>query len=90
MMSCWPTSRRQQKRRRRKLWGGGGGAAIEDVQEGAQLDLSGGLSQKSIAKLWDSKMVSGGPRQADAGSSPFSWQDLGSDSAPTPHSLPRS
>lgn len=32
--------------------------AIEDVQEETQLDLSGD-SVKSIAKLWDSKMVSG-------------------------------
>lgn len=32
--------------------------AIEDVQEEMQLDLSGD-SVKSIAKLWDSKMVSG-------------------------------
>lgn len=31
--------------------------AIEDVQEETQLDLSGD-SVKSIAKLWDSKMVS--------------------------------
>lgn len=30
--------------------------AIEDVQEETQLDLSGD-SVKSIAKLWDSKMV---------------------------------
>ena len=44
--------------------------AIEDVQEETQLDLSGD-SVKSIAKLWDSKMVSGGPRHADAGSSPL-------------------
>lgn len=32
--------------------------AIEDVQEETQLDLSGD-SVKSIAKLWDSKMVRG-------------------------------
>ena len=44
--------------------------AIEDVQEETQLDLSGD-SVKSIAKLWDSKMVSGGPGHADAGSSPL-------------------
>lgn len=42
--------------------------AIEDVQEETQLDLSGD-SVKSIAKLWDSKMVSGlsmgAPRRGD-------------------------
>lgn len=36
--------------------------AIEDVQEETQLDLSGD-SVKSIAKLWDSKMVSGCGRE---------------------------
>lgn len=37
--------------------------AIEDVQEETQLDLSGD-SVKSIAKLWDSKMVSSLQREA--------------------------
>lgn len=62
--------------------------AIEDVQEETQLDLSGD-SVKSIAKLWDSKMVSGGPGRASAGSSPRSLVAPGFRLSSPPHTVRR-